>query len=36
MDGLEFTPKCVLPYQGYIVVGVDGELQKLEKTILPC
>ena len=36
MDSLEFTPKCVLPYQeGYIVVGVDGELQKLDKNYTP-
>ena len=36
MDRLEFTPKCVLPYQeGYIVVGIDGELQKLDKNYTP-
>ena len=36
MDSLEFTPKCVLPYQeGYVAVGVDGELQKLDKNYTP-
>ena len=30
-DNLEFTPKQVLRYfDGHIVVGVDGELQKID------